>query len=674
MSAAGGRPGTPRTRQAPPVGRHGLELSTRLTLVVGKGGTGKTTISGALAAAAAGQGRPVLVVSTDPAHSLADSLRAPIAADPTPVAPNLWALEIDARRSIAAFLDHNRQRLHLALDRGTYFDDADIAALLDLPLPGIDEVTALIELMRLVPDPRWAHIVVDTAPTGHTERLFRLPAAFAAFGALLDRLQERHRFMVARLAGRYRSDEVDELLFELREEADDLRRRLNDRGHTSVILVANLEPVVDAETLRFLHWLRADELPVAGIILNRCEPSGKTHDAIGGARVAFDILPLAEAVHPAPLIPLPRLRRPVAGLPRLRRLGALLGTGYAVVAPSIQDQERERRDCICAANPDVSVRIPLATTAVQFFVGKGGTGKTTLASASALMLSSTQEPILLVSLDPAHSLGDVWATPIGDRPTQIGPGLWALEIDAPARWDILRGEWRRALDEAATQAPTRGLPGLADTVADLQEVLELVPPGVDEVIGLFLLADMSQSNDYRYIVVDSAPTGHLLRLLALPELALQWVRMLMRLTLKYREIVGLGTLAEGLVALARGLKSTASLLRDPSLCSFTIVALPEPMVLEETGRLAARLQQDGMHVAAIVFNKLRSPECPRCRPLALEQGREVERFRASVRCPVAGVPLQRGPLIGRDALRALAGDSGHGSGGAHVQGARARVQ
>ena len=554
MSEPGFGPGAPG---ASFVVRRGLSLQARLTLVVGKGGVGKTTIANALAVHAARNGRQTLVVSTDPAHSLADSLGVSVGSEPTAIIDRLWALQLNPQQSIAAFLERTRPALHAALDRGTYLDDADIDALIRLPLPGIDEVAALLELARLMEETSWTHIIVDTAPTGHTERLLGLPQVFARFGELLDAMQERYRFMVARLARgvprRRQPDPVDALIAEFRSDAAGLQRQLHDESTTQVILVGTPEPVVLSETLRYLDWLRDDALPLAAVVLNRIHACRACR--VGG-QAAGALDRLREAAAPVPIFLTPEFRRPPQGPRRLRRVGALLAGGGCPLGVLGAEGQRGRgaegRDeplspLSCA--PWSSCPFPLAQVPLQLVVGKGGVGKTTVAAANALSLAEEDGPVLLVSLDPAHSLGDVWATPVGDAPVEVAARLWALEVDARSRWDRLRPQWQDALASAADDAERARIPGWRDTLADIERLLDLVPPGVDEVVGLFALGELWEGGAYRAIVVDCAPTGHLLQLLRLPELALEWVRMLMRLLLKYKEIVGLDALAEELIGM-----------------------------------------------------------------------------------------------------------------------------
>jgi arsenite-transporting ATPase len=118
------------------------------------------------------------------------------------------------------------------------------------------------------------------------------------------------------------------------------------------------------------------------------------------------------------------------------------------------------------------------------------------------------------------------------------------------------------------------------------------------------------------VVVDPAPTGHLLRLLEMPQLALAWSHQLLRLMLKYREIAGLGETAREVLAFAQSLRSVDALLRDPARTAVVLVTLDEPVVMEETSRLAREVPRRGVHVSGVVVNRsgrftpLPVPEAP----------------------------------------------------------------
>src|SRR5436190_16474319 len=187
----------------------------------GKGGVGKTTCAAAAALTLSRERKRTLVVSTDPAHSLADALETKLSASPRAVRGTLFAAEMDADRALSRWMASRERVFRTLASRGTYLDDEDIDALFRLSLPGVDELMGLIELRRLARG--FDEVVVDTAPTGHTLRLLSMPATLAKLAEVLDDLQAKHRAMAESLRGSVRRDAEDTVIDELREEAASLR-------------------------------------------------------------------------------------------------------------------------------------------------------------------------------------------------------------------------------------------------------------------------------------------------------------------------------------------------------------------------------------------------------------------------------------------------------------------
>jgi arsenite-transporting ATPase len=275
--------------------------------------------------------------------------------------------------------------------------------------------------------------------------------------------------------------------------------------------------------------------------------------------------------------------------------------------------------CLCPlrGKNDDAVGLPwldtIAPPGLQllFFGGKGGVGKTTCAAAASLALAKRRPGarILLISTDPAHSVADVLEVPLGDDERSIPagpPNLRARELDAErafAAWRERHGE--RTEEAVGVFTQDRG----TQDRGGVGELLDLTPPGIDELIAVSSLLDAVFGTDegapaFDLVVVDTAPTGHALRLLEMPELALAWDHYLLSLLLKYREAVGLGDLAAGLVALSRNLKRFQELLRDPARCGFVAVTRAAELPRRETARLLRALRGLGIAVPAVVFNAL----------------------------------------------------------------------
>lgn len=245
----------------------------------GKGGVGKTTAASATALfllKTLTKNDSILLFSTDPAHSLSDSLGVKIGNRLVRVAEHkgakLIAYEMDATLALERFRTAHGKVLAEIAERGTLLDEEDINELLNLSLPGLDEVMSLFELSELDREGKYAHIVVDTAPSGHTSRLLRLPEVFTRMVHALDRMGEKHRYMIEHFARRrVMADEIDLFLQDLTARIEAVRKMLYDAEQTNFTLVAIPEAMSVRETERYWELLRAQGVPVGDLIVNRVE-------------------------------------------------------------------------------------------------------------------------------------------------------------------------------------------------------------------------------------------------------------------------------------------------------------------------------------------------------------------------------------------------------------------
>jgi len=584
------------------------------TLVVGKGGVGKTTCAAALAVRAGERFGSALVISTDPARALPSVLDADVGASDTPVAygSGVAARILDTAGLRSRFIDRWGTVLRQVLDRGTYLDDADIGPLVDTALPGGDEIFAALELaQRFAATPDASRWFVDTAPTGHTLRLLALPGTLRALLRLLEAMQAKHRFMVRTLTRAYRADDADRFLAELTRLVSALETALRDRSRCAAVLVAGPQRLVMEESRRYLDSLRALGIHVAAVVWNGASAAGAGLDV------------------PAHYV-VPRLEKWPVGERGLREWFQAVQRATGRPRPS-----RPRRAAPLARSAATVADLRPLLRPLTVVAGKGGVGKTTVACALAL---SDPTPTLLVSTDPAPSLSDALGQEIPDAETPVwdAPGLVARQMDATAAFGRLRQEYASRVDAVFDGLVARGV-DLAHDRAVVRDLMALAPPGVDEVYALSLLADALRADDGRRVVVDPAPTGHLLRLLEMPQLALAWTHQLMRLMLKYRDIAGLGDTARELLDFSRDLRALEELLHDPRRCGLVLVTLDEPVVRAETERLAGAVRERGVSVAGVIRNRARTR---RASPLPVpESGVHFEAPEVSP--PPVGVPALR---------------------------------
>ena len=306
----------------------------------------------------------------------------------------------------------------------------------------------------------------------------------------------------------------------------------------------------------------------------------------------------------------------------------------------------------------------IAGASLLFFGGKGGVGKTTVAAATALRLANANQSrrILLLSTDPAHSLADVFNHPVGDEERAIEGAprnLVVRELDATAALAARRAQFEQAIDEIASAVGASTMAASVEAGVSVRspssdvarELMNLAPPGIDELFGILSVVDARAGHDV--IVVDTAPTGHALRLLEMPDAAREWLQVLLRVLLKYRAIVRPGALAAELVDVSKSIRELQALLRDPRETRFVVVTRAAEVPRRETERLLARLRRLKLSTPAVVFNALTMTpgRCARCRATAVAEEREVRALRRPRGCVIIRTPLVAPPPKGAAALR-----------------------
>lgn len=577
--------------------------AVRHLFFTGKGGVGKTALACATAISLADAGKRVLLVSTDPASNLDEMLQTQLSNAPTSIdgVPRLFAMNLDPVRAAEDY----RLRV-LAPYEGLKTPEQLATIREQLSGACTTEIAAFDRFAELLAGgdeaTRFDHVIFDTAPTGHTLRLLQLPRAWTAFldsntrgvsclGPHSGLTMQRDRFAAALAA-------------------------LSDPKRTIVVLVArpNTSALREAErTSGELHALGvANQLLVVNAVFRATDSGDRV--AVAFERRGADAL---EAM-PATLRALPRFEVPLrpfdmVGLTALRALFA-----------------DEQAPAITAVEPAVQVELPQLGALVDelargdhglvMVMGKGGVGKTTIASAIAVELAARGLSVQLSTTDPA---AHVAATVNG-----VVPHLKVSRID-PAE------ETRQYMEKVMKRKGA----ALDDEGRALLEE-DLRSPCTEEVAVFHAFSRMVAESRQGHVVLDTAPTGHTLLLL---DATGAYHRDVMR---------GLSDTD------ASRLVTPLMRLRDPTQTKILIVTLPEPTPVSEAAELQEDLRRAGIEPFAWVINSsfaASGTRDPLLRQRIAHEYTQIERVRRDYAKRIAAVPWVPEEPVGGDRLRGLLG-------------------
>ncbi len=618
-----------------------LQNPPRFLFFTGKGGVGKTSIACATALVLAAAGKRVLLVSTDPASNVGQVFGIAIGnqISAIPDVANLSALEIDPQAAAQAYRDRIvgpvRGVLPDAVVRGI---EEQLSGACTTEIAAFDEFTELLTDAALTLG--YEHIVFDTAPTGHTIRLLQLPGAWTGFleegkgdasclGPLAGLEKQRTQYKAA----------VDAL-------ADPVRTRL--------VLVARAQASTLREAARTHEELAGIGLSQQYLVINGVLPLAEgAHDPLAAAigrreLAALSAMPAALRALPTDQIPLKGFD--LVGLPALRQLLGSVAPDETQVrhreaagrgdpcSPGLPRRYAPRNDGSDAAAKDVeSLAAPSLSDLVEqiaadghglvMLMGKGGVGKTTLAAAVAVQLATRGLPVHLTTSDPAaHLTETLHGTLEHLTVSRIDPH----EVTERYRAQVL------AAKGASLDAQGRAL---------LEE--DLRSPCTEEIAVFQAFSRVIREAGKKFVVMDTAPTGHTLLLLDATGAY-------------HRDMVRqMG---------ASGLHFTTPMmqLQDPKQTKVLLVTLAEKTPVLEAANLQADLKRAGIEPWAWVINNsvaASAPVAPLTSPLLRQRARnelvEIESVATRHARRYALVPLLREEPVGVARLLQLATHGTH---------------
>jgi arsenite/tail-anchored protein-transporting ATPase len=530
-----------------------LEHPTRNLFFTGKGGVGKTSVACAAAVKLADAGKNVLLVSTDPASNLDEVLGGELINRPTPIPtlPTLFAMNLDPEKSAAAY----RERMV-----GPYRDILPEAVVksMEEQFSGACtlEIAAFDEFSRLLGDPtataQFDHIIFDTAPTGHTLRLLTLPSAWDRFMSLnttgtsclgplagLQAQQQLYQDSVQALS----DPAVTTLVLVSRPEASSLREAERTSGELAELGIGNQHLVVNGV------FRAADSSDPYAVALER------------RGVAALEATP--ELLKRFPQTILPLSARSILGIDALRSFGR----GDFVASSDASNDRGEPVDGLPMLSELID-ELVAPGHGVILTMGKGGVGKTTVAAAVAVAIAQRGFEVHVSTTDPAAHI----AAALNDERL---PNLTVSRIDPEA--ETVRYS-EAVLSKAGANLDEQGR-------ALLEE--DLRSPCTEEIAVFRAFADAVAAATNKFVVLDTAPTGHTLLLL---DAALAYHREVTRQTSEMPEAV----------------KNLLPRLRDPNFARVLIVTLPEATPVHEAAALQRDLRRAGIEPFAWIVNQVLS--------------------------------------------------------------------
>ncbi len=580
-----------------------LDKPTRNLFFTGKGGVGKTSVACATAVRLADAGKKVLLVSTDPASNLDEVLGVTLGNHPTaiPAIATLFAMNLDPEKSAAEY----RERM-VGPYRGLLPEAAVKSMEEQFSGSCTLEIAAFDEFSRLLGDPKataeFDHVIFDTAPTGHTLRLLTLPSAWDGF-------MEQNTTGTSCLGPLAGLQDQQKLYQES-------VKALGDPAVTTLVLVARAEASALREAARTSGDLAELGVKNQHLVVNGVFRAVDANDPYAVAleqrgTVALAAIPEGLKAFPQSIVPLSP--DGVLGIDSLRRLGKVDPSA----AYSATEDNAERVDGLPML-AELIDDLVAPGHGVILAMGKGGVGKTTVAAAIAVAIAERGYDVHLSTTDPAAHI----AAAMNDESL---PNLSVSRIDPEVETAKYSAE---VLGKAGKNLDAQGK-------ALLEE--DLRSPCTEEIAVFRAFADAVAAGTNKFVVLDTAPTGHTVLLL---DSALAYHREVTRQSSEMPEAV----------------ENLLPRLRDPNFTRVLIVTLPEATPVHEAAALQRDLRRAEIEPYAWVINQVLS-SLPLIDPLMKQRQsheqkylREVKEVQAS---RVAIIPWQLEPPTGLQALSRL---------------------
>ncbi len=610
-----------------------------LHLFGGKGGAGKSTLASAFALTLtdAAPKETVLLCSSEPTRALSDVWKKRLSGKPTKLVlgkgeGGLSAYEFETE-SVQARAEAIRAALLSGAAKGLLLGEEDVGKLVSGVMPGLEPLLGLLDVVAQLESGKLDRAVVDMAGTGPTLRLFDAATLLRRAVALARGEKPTGKKKDAAPVG---DTPLDQLVAEL----ERFWALVKDPARTAFHLVAQAEPVGEAQTKALFTGLRERGIPVAEIVVNAVEERASSPAFVGRRGLQAPHVRKFQTFDKT--VPVHLVQRRVEaprGLEALRPFAKEIAGGRETKALEFSAAEGPPALVRAPSMPPIAAP-PLPPTRLIFFVGQGGVGKSSCAAAAAVTLTEKEGPVLLISVDPAHGLSDVLQSRLTDTETQVKgtKGLYARELDVPGWFNALRKRWR---EKAERVFESFGKQEAVDREV-LRNLLDVAPAGLEDLAAVSVLTDALVQERFKRIVVDPVASSTGVRLLEVPELARTWLTNLLAVLVKYRS-KGLGELADEAAALLKHVKRFEEAVVNPAEARFVVVTRGEDLAAARTERIVEELQGKKLAVERVLVNRV----LPKTTDPAAEERRRQELNVAKALEKKIGLPVTVAPALGR---------------------------
>lgn len=595
---------------------------TKYIFFSGKGGVGKTTMAATTAMYQSHKGKRTLLVSTDPAGNLGDIFEQKIGIETIQVAPQLFLAQMDSDTITDAYKDRMLKPLAAILD------GAALEQVKEEFNGGCTvEIATFDKFTDYLGDESYDQIIFDTAPTGHTLRLMTLPNEWDKY------IQKSSEGMGKTCIGQVSQIEGS------RQKYAHAVSILQDANRTTVYLVSRPEKTSVYETLRAKKELERTGIHNFHLIINGIYPDHGTLNNLFTRMAENQIKYVLELrnIFPGTCSEVPMQQSEVKGVKNITLLGEITFDKKNAV---VQEHFPHSVPFTGFSSPSVLTHLleKKMDSRIVVLTGKGGVGKTVTACTLALKMSEKGKTLLFTT-DPAAHIGQVLEAEIGHIPIKITGNLWAVNIEQKSAVEEYR---RKILDEAIANGYS------TDLLASLEEELE--SPCTEEIAIFEQFANLLNEPGWDYFVLDTAPTGHTLRLLELP------FEYKKELDMKLKGKPSSNETGDA----KRKIDTLINQLKNPDYASFMLVAYPEFTPLHEGFRAIKDLERVGIKAQGIFLNNiLKEEDCQS--GFALERWKLQQHYLYKAQevfnpNPLFAIQLHPNEIIGIEMVKELAGD------------------